>query len=509
VEADVKRRTVNVALALVGLVIIAEGTWSAWTLLASRGSLTLTTDPPGASVFVDGHFIGTAPLKAARVPLGSHVVRITKHDFLSVVREVKVSWRASDLAVALPRPPSASIEIASQPPGADVVVDGEPRGKTPVLVAGLSPGAHTVRLSLVNFSDWTRTVNADGKTRAALSATLESRTEGYYLDAVKVHPADAEKFVELAHYYVIRNEWKKAEDALYRAMALAADPKNPENYRYLYRIHDETDRIFLLDTKFTYGDQEAVRRGQEAVCNAFARAIREFPRFDFHYGYGVGYCRRRGLGDLAQEIVEAGILGHPNNLDWYTQAVARQPKQPDPPRDMLPEAEAAIRKDPKDFVGHFERMSAIRQRGAKDDDVIAELETLVPLAHSPAVRSRLLNEAGRLHERKGSFDKAIEAYSRAIEAEPGRKEKASLEYNLVRALNQNNRTDEALAAWEKAVGYLDDVEAACGWRLNWAEQCIKAGKKDKARVVLEDVLKLSKNQSTLNRAQELMNQAKS
>ena len=50
-----------------------------------------------------------------------------------------------------PRPAAAasvgSVEITTTPPGAEVTVDGVPRGISPVQVAGLAPGPHAVTLA--------------------------------------------------------------------------------------------------------------------------------------------------------------------------------------------------------------------------------------------------------------------------------------------------------------------------------------------------------------------------
>ena len=50
-------------------------------------SLSLTTDPPGALVTVDGEIAGTTPLSQPMVP-GKHVIRISQDGYIAVEREV-------------------------------------------------------------------------------------------------------------------------------------------------------------------------------------------------------------------------------------------------------------------------------------------------------------------------------------------------------------------------------------------------------------------------------------
>ena len=53
-------------------------------------------------------------------------------------------------AVAPPGPGAADITIITQPPGAAVVVDGQPRGQAPITLK-LNPGPHRLRASLSGY----------------------------------------------------------------------------------------------------------------------------------------------------------------------------------------------------------------------------------------------------------------------------------------------------------------------------------------------------------------------
>jgi len=152
-------------------------------------------------------------------------------------------------------------------------------------------------------------------------------------------------------------------------------------------------------------------------------------------------------------------------------------------------------------------MTLLRQRG-RTDEVIEEYEHLARLARSQEVKAKLLGKLGREWERKDEYAKAAQAYQRAVAAETSKKEKASMQYNLVRALERQKRNGEALAAWEEAVRLQENVELACRWRLDWAQLCIGVGHKDKAHSILNDVLKLSKDDNTRTRAQELLQKMK-
>ncbi len=70
-----------------------------------------------------------------------------------------------------PTATTGSMQVLSRPSGARVVIDGKPVGTTPVVIAEVTPGRHSVLLELPGFNRWTTTVDvtAGGATRVAAS----------------------------------------------------------------------------------------------------------------------------------------------------------------------------------------------------------------------------------------------------------------------------------------------------------------------------------------------------
>jgi hypothetical protein len=54
------------------------------------GSLAVESLPAGARVFLDGRLLGTTPLVSARIPVGSHVVRVDRAGFLPWTTSVQI-----------------------------------------------------------------------------------------------------------------------------------------------------------------------------------------------------------------------------------------------------------------------------------------------------------------------------------------------------------------------------------------------------------------------------------
>ncbi len=62
------------------------------------GTLRIETDVPGAQVFIDRQFIGTAPLTAANVKPGTHQVNVTAEGFDGIAQTIDVEPGPRDLS---------------------------------------------------------------------------------------------------------------------------------------------------------------------------------------------------------------------------------------------------------------------------------------------------------------------------------------------------------------------------------------------------------------------------
>lgn len=143
------------------------------------GSILVSADVPEAEVEVDGEGRGQAPVIVEGLLPGEHLVVATAPDGTRVEQAVEVRANAREAVslVLTPQPvPPGSIAIATEPAGATVLVDGEPRGQAPVTVGELSPGAHRVELSLDGYEPVERMVTVVGGETEELALTLEPGT---------------------------------------------------------------------------------------------------------------------------------------------------------------------------------------------------------------------------------------------------------------------------------------------------------------------------------------------
>lgn len=139
---------------------------------ATRGRLVVQSTPAGAGVTVNGRWRGRTPLTLENLPLRPYAIRVVQPGYALARQDVTLSADTASRTVSFrlqrtrpapaPERPAApsglgSLYVDSRPRGARVFVDGKASGTTPVLVPGLSSGAHSVRLELADHRNWTTT----------------------------------------------------------------------------------------------------------------------------------------------------------------------------------------------------------------------------------------------------------------------------------------------------------------------------------------------------------------
>lgn len=140
-----------------------------------KGLLLVKSDPPGATIVVDGEAKGETPRLivdlSAREP---HALKLRKAGYLDQALTVKFNGREPRVVDEKLVTDSGAINIISEPSGADVMVNGIARGKTPVLVSGVSKGRATVKFTLPGFGEEVRELAMRAGEEQTLSVVLQA-----------------------------------------------------------------------------------------------------------------------------------------------------------------------------------------------------------------------------------------------------------------------------------------------------------------------------------------------
>ena len=144
-----------IAAAVILVLIASASTFAARRYLRApvapaptTGTLVVNTSPPGVRIAVDGEERGVSPLRLA-LTSGAHVVDVLSE---SGRRTIPVTVTAgSEVAQFIDVPQAAvtsagQLQIRTEPSGARISVDGQPRGISPAMIDGLAPGVHRVTI---------------------------------------------------------------------------------------------------------------------------------------------------------------------------------------------------------------------------------------------------------------------------------------------------------------------------------------------------------------------------
>jgi hypothetical protein len=142
-----------------------------------RATLKVQSQVPNAEVFVDGSSLGRAPIDRNDLDPGKHYIVVHKDGFTDFKREVVLLENQSITMVA-DLSATGSLRILSSPEGAEVKIDGELIGKTPVQRDAVSSGDHIVEFKMGGFFDHKETMKIEGGREKVFSVDLKALPSG-------------------------------------------------------------------------------------------------------------------------------------------------------------------------------------------------------------------------------------------------------------------------------------------------------------------------------------------
>jgi len=141
----------------------------------STGTVSVTSSPDHALVYVDGAYQGKAPLTVTLYP-GSHTFRLSLSGYNDYTTTVYVNGGTSQTISAIMSPAVyGSVAITSMP-GATAYMDSNTQGKIPssgvMTLNNIPNGNHLFKLTASGYNDWMNTVYVVPNTVTSFTATL-------------------------------------------------------------------------------------------------------------------------------------------------------------------------------------------------------------------------------------------------------------------------------------------------------------------------------------------------
>ncbi|MDX9981031.1 MAG: PEGA domain-containing protein [Lentisphaeria bacterium] len=277
----------------------------------------LVESQPPAAVWEGEELLGQTPL--ALPPASRDRQLVLRHPgYRDAVLEVPAGHR--DLLAATLEPLGGyTLACTSQPGGASVFLDGELVGQTPVTLHDLDRDTVEITFQLQNHEQASRSVSFAENPRQEVAVVLANLTEQYYLQQLSRAPEEVHPYCDLAHHYILQNEFPKAVAVFSRGVDLLVNKPDTGNAS---RLWAEIDNLTVK--QYNYGGAPEVlaarlallkgleemleRHGDNAPVNLYIAQINLLDTLD----------RRQ----RAQELFEKAWKRHPN--ERQLQQVAKQ-----------------------------------------------------------------------------------------------------------------------------------------------------------------------------------------
>ncbi len=153
---------------------------------ATYGTLSVTTYPSNAQVYIDGDYKGTSPRTVGGLSQGAHILEITMAGYEEwsntfQIHSNQVTYVTATLK-AIPNPTTGSVSVTSNPAYASVYLDGVFHGQTepgtPLNINGVAAGTHTVKVTLAGYQDSVTSVTVNSGQTSTVTANLQGGATG-------------------------------------------------------------------------------------------------------------------------------------------------------------------------------------------------------------------------------------------------------------------------------------------------------------------------------------------
>ncbi|MEM3872550.1 MAG: serine/threonine-protein kinase [Nitrososphaeria archaeon] len=169
-----------------------------------EGFLTILSDPPGCSVFVNGTRIETVtPIENYNLDAGEYKVEVKKEGYKDFSQVIKVSDNSNYVLncklEVIQKPTETAnkigyLKISSNPTGAKIYINNSYKGITPLNLT-LNEGTYVVKLLKEDYVSFSKEVVVESGKTSLLNATLTASRKATYLNLYS-DPSGASVYID-------------------------------------------------------------------------------------------------------------------------------------------------------------------------------------------------------------------------------------------------------------------------------------------------------------------------
>lgn len=147
------------------------------SVTVGAGTVTISSEPSGAAVSIDGRSRGTTPLELTDVATGRHELTLSRDGY----RDYNTNFTVTSQY--------GTIVVTSDPIGGEVMLDGQsrgPAGENGLALTRLPYGKHTIAVQLSGYSDVVKTI--DLKSAGPIAVSFRLGWGKGYMKVVSIPP---------------------------------------------------------------------------------------------------------------------------------------------------------------------------------------------------------------------------------------------------------------------------------------------------------------------------------
>ncbi len=273
--------------------------------------LHITTTPEGAEVFLNDHPLGQTPFQSDELPEGEHRLRLVHRYYEPWEQTVRLEDDVVERIEPELQRGTGRVTVVTDPPGAEVRVDGElAEGTTPLTVSDLRSGDQPLEIRLARYRTKTHEVEILPGETARLDIALEGgelyEWEGQWLTADEIIPMllDAAK-IDLNATRLMQPEGNNAWDKYQKVLRLQAG--NQEAREGVRKIGERY--LALASTSVAEGQSE---RARLFIANARLTGVSSEATY-----FIESFLAKDQIGHAATflELAESSLSMHPSFND--------------------------------------------------------------------------------------------------------------------------------------------------------------------------------------------------
>ncbi len=209
------------------------------TLNIPTSSFRIVSFPPSSSVYLNDEYKGETPLYIERIPVGIYQLRVSKPGYEEFTDIIGINaGNENSRRVYLHKAAYSKLVITSDPEGAEVYLDGEFKGRTPLIELQLMPRGYEIKVVKEGYISWYESIELfPGRSRK-----LEIKLDR---DQRFITPVDsceqAKDYYEKGKAYLDENKLEEAIEAYGEALEIA--PNCVETYRGLGTAYERQGKL--------------------------------------------------------------------------------------------------------------------------------------------------------------------------------------------------------------------------------------------------------------------------